>query len=110
LHLASGELLLRLPDDPEPGTVARVLELDGTFRADRPLVLGGDHSLAAATWKGVGRALGTAPGLIWIDAHLGATLISMGVIVAFIIIYNVMKIVPNAGFSPEDYSSTGRGR
>jgi hypothetical protein len=47
---------------------------------------------------------------IWIDAHLGATLISMGVIVAFIIIYNVMKIVPNAGFSPEDYSSTGRGR
>ena len=41
-------------------------------RADRPLVLGGDHSLAAATWKGVGRALGTAPGLIWIDAHLDA--------------------------------------
>lgn len=40
--------------------------------ADRPLVIGGDHSLAAATWKGIGRALGDAPGLIWIDAHLDA--------------------------------------
>ncbi len=38
LHLASGELLLRLPDDPEPGTVVRLFELDGTFRGDRLLV------------------------------------------------------------------------
>lgn len=39
---------------------------------DRPLVIGGDHSMAAGTWRGIGRALGTAPGLIWIDAHLDA--------------------------------------
>ena len=37
-----------------------------------PLIIGGDHSLAAGTWRGVGRALGYAPGLIWIDAHLDA--------------------------------------
>lgn len=41
---------------------------DGDF----PLVIGGDHSLAAATWRGIGRALGQAPGLLWIDAHLDA--------------------------------------
>lgn len=39
---------------------------------ERPLVLGGDHSMAAGTWRGIGRALGKAPGLIWIDAHLDA--------------------------------------
>lgn len=36
------------------------------------LILGGDHAIAAGTWRGVARAL--APhgplGLIWIDAHL----------------------------------------
>ncbi|QRJ65609.1 ornithine--oxo-acid transaminase [Azospira restricta] len=37
-----------------------------------PVILGGDHSIAAGTWRGVGRALGEAPGLIWIDAHLDA--------------------------------------
>lgn len=36
------------------------------------LVVGGDHSGAAAVWRGVGRALGEAPGLIWFDAHLDA--------------------------------------
>lgn len=41
---------------------------DGDF----PLVIGGDHSLAAATWRGIGRALGQAPALLWIDAHLDA--------------------------------------
>jgi ornithine--oxo-acid transaminase len=39
---------------------------------ERPLVIGGDHAMAAGTWRGVGRALGEAPGLIWIDAHLDA--------------------------------------
>lgn len=37
-----------------------------------PLVVGGDHAIAAGTWRGVGRALGSAPGLIWLDAHLDA--------------------------------------
>ncbi len=37
-----------------------------------PVVIGGDHSIAAGTWRGVGRVLGRAPGLIWIDAHLDA--------------------------------------
>ncbi len=39
---------------------------------DRPLIIGGDHSLAAGTWRGIGRALGEPPGLIWVDAHLDA--------------------------------------
>lgn len=39
---------------------------------ERPLIIGGDHSIAAASWRGIGRALGKAPGLIWIDAHLDA--------------------------------------
>lgn len=37
-----------------------------------PLVVGGDHAIAAGTWRGVGRALGAPPGLIWLDAHLDA--------------------------------------
>jgi ornithine--oxo-acid transaminase len=36
---------------------------------DVPVVLGGDHSCAIGTWRGVGRAAGPF-GLIWIDAHL----------------------------------------
>lgn len=37
-----------------------------------PLILGGDHSIAAGSWRGIGRRLGQAPGLLWIDAHLDA--------------------------------------
>jgi ornithine--oxo-acid transaminase len=39
-----------------------------------PLVLGGDHSCAIGTWKGVASALRTRGplGLIWIDAHMDA--------------------------------------
>jgi ornithine--oxo-acid transaminase len=37
-----------------------------------PVILGGDHSIAAGTWRGVGSALNEAPGLIWLDAHLDA--------------------------------------
>ncbi len=41
---------------------------------DFPLVLGGDHSCAIGTWKGVVQAhKSTEPiGLIWIDAHMDA--------------------------------------
>lgn len=43
-------------------------------RGEFPIVLGGDHSCAIGTWKGVARALapGGALGLIWIDAHMDA--------------------------------------
>jgi arginase len=34
-----------------------------------PLVLGGDHSIAMGTIAGVARARGSAPGVIWVDAH-----------------------------------------
>jgi arginase len=37
-----------------------------------PLVLGGDHSCAIGTWKGVARALPGPLGLIWVDAHMDA--------------------------------------
>ncbi|MBL9149691.1 MAG: arginase [Phycisphaerae bacterium] len=50
-------------------TIVRGTILEGSF----PLVLGGEHSLAAGSQAGVGaayRALGLdAPGLIWFDAH-----------------------------------------
>lgn len=40
----------------------------------RPLILGGDHAIAAGTWRGVARAWADRGdvGLIWIDAHLDA--------------------------------------
>lgn len=41
----------------------------------KPLVLGGDHSIATGTWRGVARHVGspaTPFGLIWLDAHLDA--------------------------------------
>jgi len=43
---------------------------DGGF----PIVLGGDHSCAIGTWKGVVNALRPhgAAGLIWVDAHMDA--------------------------------------
>lgn len=34
-----------------------------------PIVLGGDHSIAMGTLKGLTRARGTAPGVVWVDAH-----------------------------------------
>ncbi len=43
-----------------------------TASGEIPVVLGGDHAIAAGTWRGVARALGVAPGLLWIDAHLDA--------------------------------------
>lgn len=41
-----------------------------------PVILGGDHSVAVGTWRGLGRSLAARglppPGLLWIDAHLDA--------------------------------------
>jgi arginase len=34
-----------------------------------PIVLGGDHSIAMGTLKGLTRARGQAPGVVWVDAH-----------------------------------------
>ena len=34
-----------------------------------PIVLGGDHSIAMGTLNGLTRARGSAPGIVWIDAH-----------------------------------------
>ena len=53
------------------------LEVAGAIASGAlPLIIGGDHSIAAGTWRGValayqegGRSL---PGLVWIDAHLDA--------------------------------------
>lgn len=45
---------------------------DCLMEGAKPIILGGDHAQAAGTWRGIGRALGYAPGLIWIDAHLDA--------------------------------------
>lgn len=46
---------------------------DIVTRGALPVVLGGDHSCAVGTWKGLARALAPrSPGLIWIDAHMDA--------------------------------------
>jgi len=41
-------------------------------RGSMPLVLGGDHSCAIGTWKGIAQAMSGPLGLIWIDAHMDA--------------------------------------
>lgn len=44
--------------------------VETSVRADGiPVVLGGDHSIAMGTLAGLTRARGSAPGLVWIDAH-----------------------------------------
>ncbi|MBI4754011.1 MAG: ornithine--oxo-acid transaminase [Betaproteobacteria bacterium] len=49
------------------GTVA------ASGRAGRlPVVIGGDHAIAAGTWRGTAAAMAGPPGLLWIDAHLDA--------------------------------------
>jgi ornithine--oxo-acid transaminase len=48
-------------------SVSRVVRGGGV-----PLVLGGDHSCAMGTWRGVATGLGGPVGLLWIDAHLDA--------------------------------------
>lgn len=42
-------------------------------KGDFPVVLGGDHSIAAGTWSGAASAFpGEDLGLLWIDAHMDA--------------------------------------
>jgi len=45
-------------------------------RGELPVVVGGDHAIAAGTWRGALRAQERSPrrefGLIWIDGHLDA--------------------------------------
>jgi arginase len=48
--------------------LARLVE-DAIRAGGFPVVLGGDHSIAIGTLEGVYRARGSAPGLIWVDAH-----------------------------------------
>jgi arginase len=45
---------------------------DAVNRGLFPLVIGGDHSIAAGTWKGVRQAVRKPLGLLWIDAHMDA--------------------------------------
>ena len=45
---------------------------ESVSRGALPLVLGGDHSCAIGTWKGVAQALSAPLGLIWVDAHMDA--------------------------------------
>ena len=81
LRAAWGETIRARAADREPlPAVRRVCETlasrtqaivaDGRL----PVVVGGDHSCALGTWKGVASALGARGplGLIWIDAHMDA--------------------------------------
>lgn len=38
----------------------------------QPLVIGGDHSIAAGTWRGASRQRSEPLGLLWLDAHMDA--------------------------------------
>jgi arginase len=47
--------------------------VSASVRGNRmPLVIGGDHAIAAGTWRGVASALHGSLGLLWLDAHLDA--------------------------------------
>jgi len=48
--------------------LARLVE-ESVHSGGLPIVLGGDHSIAMGTLTGLTRARGSAPGLVWIDAH-----------------------------------------
>jgi arginase len=48
--------------------LARLVE-ESVRSGGLPIVLGGDHSIAMGTLRGLKRARGAPPGLVWIDAH-----------------------------------------
>jgi arginase len=73
-----GEILVPPRGFPNPAVFedfwsALALEVKATLR-DRqfPVVIGGDHSCAVGTWRGVAAAYEGPVGLIWIDAHMDA--------------------------------------
>jgi ornithine--oxo-acid transaminase len=80
LTVAWGEMLVpdAAPGEPLGEVICRLcdrlaLAARDTVRAGiAPLVLGGDHSCAMGTWRGVAQAARGPIGLIWIDAHLDA--------------------------------------
>jgi ornithine--oxo-acid transaminase len=75
-----GEILFpdAAPDEATTAAVCRLCSrlartVSGTLRTGAlPLVLGGDHSCAMGTWRGVAEAAEGPVGLLWIDAHLDA--------------------------------------
>lgn len=73
----AGGLLTPAPGGLLPGLLtelAKVVE-QALAAGETPLVLGGDHSIAVGTWRGVARWCGSeglVPGLVWVDAHLDA--------------------------------------
>jgi arginase len=73
-----GEILVPPRGFPNPAVFedfwsALALEVKATLR-DRqfPVVIGGDHSCAVGTWRGVAAAYEGPVGLVWIDAHMDA--------------------------------------
>lgn len=68
---------LAVPGLAGEGTAAMLSRLSAAVaeaitRGCRAWVVGGDHIIAAGTWRGVSQALGTRVGLLWIDAHMDA--------------------------------------
>lgn len=55
----------------EQARLCAELSRPGHEGRDKLVVVGGDHSIAAGTWRGIGKH-GGAPGLLWIDTHLDA--------------------------------------
>ena len=66
------------PGEPATRVICRLVDrlaraVSHVVRTDAvPLVLGGDHSCAIGTWRGVAGAIDGPLGLLWIDAHLDA--------------------------------------
>ncbi len=80
LAIAWGETLFpdQAPGEPAAQVVGRLCDrvarsVSRVVRSGAvPLVVGGDHSCAMGTWRGVANGLGAPLGLLWIDAHLDA--------------------------------------
>ncbi len=73
-----GEILTPPRGFPNPAVfedfwAALALEVLATLRDHEfPVVIGGDHSCAVGTWRGVAAAYEGPIGLVWIDAHMDA--------------------------------------